>query len=102
MGRFDIATVVVTPSGFRVAPREGHSFRARRIVGHLVRMKEGAIRCRTECPDWSDLPEEDYHWEFNVYGDASEEILTDAPEPSGKFVDSTGSYTTTMTSLIIT
>ena len=41
LGLFDITTAVMTPSGFRVAPSEGYSFRARRIVGHLVSMKEG-------------------------------------------------------------
>ena len=35
LGRFDIATAVMSMSGFRVAPREGHLLRVRRICGYL-------------------------------------------------------------------
>ena len=61
--------------------------RAHRVVRYSVHMKDGCIRHRMERPDWSDLPKEEYDWDFSVCGNATEEIPTDAPEPLGKFVD---------------
>ena len=86
LGRFDIATAVMTLSGFRVAPRVGHLERAKRVCGYLYKMKHGFIRVRTEEPDYSDLPESGYDWERTVYDGAKEEVPSDAPEPKGKRV----------------
>ena len=60
LGRFDIATAVMTMSGFRVAPRVGHLDRLKRICGYLSKMKHGFIRVRTDEPDYSDLPEQEF------------------------------------------
>jgi hypothetical protein len=60
LGRFDIAMAVMTMSSFRVAPREGHLERLQRICRYLVKFKSACIRVRTELPDYSDLPEQDY------------------------------------------
>ena len=84
LGRFDIATAVMTMSGFRVAPREGHLDRVKRIVGYLVKMKQGLIRVRVEEPDYSTLPEQTYDWEYTVYGKVEEQLPKDAPQPKGK------------------
>ena len=81
LGRFDIATAVMTMSGFRVAPRVGHLKRLKRIVGYLVKMKFGYIRVRTEEPDFSDLPTQQHDWSHTVYGEVREALPTDAPEP---------------------
>ena len=54
LGRFDVGTAVMTMSGFRVAPREGHMDRLRRICGYLVRFSEGCIRIRMDKPDTRD------------------------------------------------
>ena len=86
LGRFDIATAVMTMSSFRVAPTEGHLLRVRRICGYLSKMKHGFIRVRTEEPDFSDLPEKHYKWERTVYGDVKEIIPDDIPRPLGKRV----------------
>ena len=43
LGRFDIATAVMTLSGFRVAPRVGHLERAKRVCSYLYKMKHGFI-----------------------------------------------------------
>ena len=87
IGRFDVHTAVMTLSGFRAAPRRGHLDRAKRIVGYLSKMRNAAIRVRTEEPDYSDLPEQDFDWSKSVYGgDLKELIPEDAPEPLGKFV----------------
>ena len=86
LGRFDIATAVATMSSFRVAPRQGHLDRLQRICGYLSKMRYGVIRVRTEEPDYSDLPVDEYDWAHTVYGKVSEEIPSDAPKPLGKRV----------------
>jgi Reverse transcriptase (RNA-dependent DNA polymerase) len=84
LGRFDIATAVMTMSGFRVAPRIGHLDRLRRICGYLCKMKQGCLRVRTEAPDYSGLSATSYDWERTVYGNVKEEIPRDAPPALGK------------------
>ena len=84
LGRFDIATAVMTMSGFRTAPRVGHMDRLRRICGYLSKMKHGFIRVRTGTPDYSDMNYTRYDWERTVYGKIKEEFPTDAPVPLGK------------------
>jgi hypothetical protein len=84
IGRFDIATAVMTLSGFRIAPRKGHLERIKRIYGYLSKMRFAAIRIRTEEPDYSDIPDIEYDWTRSVYGDVSEILPHDAPEPLGK------------------
>ena len=84
LGRFDVATAVMSMSSFRVAPREGHLERAKRICGYLSKFKNAFIRIRTEEPDYSDLPAKEYDWSRSVYGDVHERRIPDAPEPKGK------------------
>ena len=79
LGRLDIATAVMSMSSFRVAPREGHLERLRRICGYLYKMKNGFIRIRTEEPDYSDLPEQHYEWAKTVYGEVKEQIPDNLP-----------------------
>jgi hypothetical protein len=86
LGRFDVATAVMTMSGFRVAPRQGHLERVQRICGYLSKMRQGFLRIRTEEPDYSDLPNQSYDWERSVYGEVHEQIQRDAPKPLGKRV----------------
>ena len=86
LGRFDIHTAVMTMSQFRIAPRQGHLDRLKRIYGYLKKFSEGAIRVRTEMPDYSDISDIPYDWENSVYGKVSELIPAMAPEPLGKSV----------------
>jgi len=86
LGRFDIATAVMTLSSFRAAPRRGHLERAKRICGYLCKMKDAALRFRTSCPDYSDLPEPHYDWAESVYGKVAEMMPTNAPKPLGNEV----------------
>ena len=71
-------------SRFRAAPRIGHLERVKRIFGYVTRMKEASIRIRTEMPDYSDLPTQEYDWTYSVYGNVTELIPEDAPTPLGK------------------
>ena len=86
LGRIDITTAVMTMSSFRVAPRQGHLNRLKRICGYLLQFQSAAIRIRTAEPDFSDLPEQIFDWAKTVYGDVKELIPEDIPIPLGKFV----------------
>ena len=83
IGRLDITTAVMSLSSFRAAPRAGHLARARRVYGYLAKMKHAVIRIRTDEPDYSDLPTQDFDWDFSVYGKVTEMKPDDAPEPLG-------------------
>jgi hypothetical protein len=67
LGRFDVATTVMTMSSFRVAPCEAHLNRLRRICGYLYKFKSGCLRIRTNQPDYSSLPTEEYEWSRTCY-----------------------------------
>jgi hypothetical protein len=86
IGRFDITTAVMTLSGFRVAPRQGHLDRAKRIYGYLSKMRHAALRIRTDEPDYSDAPDLMFDWSRTVYGELTELKPHNAPEPLGNFV----------------
>jgi len=89
LGRFDIATAVMTMGRFRVEPREGHLERLKQIYGYLRKNNDGLIRVRTGEPDWSHLPEQNHDWMYSVYGDVVEEIPEDMPTPLGRRVVTT-------------
>jgi hypothetical protein len=86
VGRFDINTAVMTMSGLRMAPRIGHLNRLRRIYGYLSKMRYASIRIRTEEPDYSDRIDNAYNWTYSAYGNVTELLPTDAPEPLGNYV----------------
>ena len=88
LGRFDIATAVMTMSRFRAAPREGHLKRLKHIYGYLSGRKDGAIRVRTEMPDMSEFPPQDFDWMYTVYGAVKEIVPKDIPKALGKPVTS--------------
>ena len=72
LGRFDIAVHVMSLSRFRAQPRKGHLDRAKRIVGYLLFLPDGAIRFRTGEPDFSSLKDQEYDWTRSVYSGACE------------------------------
>ena len=85
LGRFDIATAVMSMSSFRAAPRRGHLDRVRRICGYLAKMKHGTLKFRVHEPAYSDLPSKAYDWTY-IYQGAKENSPEGAPEPLGKSV----------------
>ena len=89
LGRFDIAIHVMSLSRFRAQPRKGHLDRAKRIVGYLLFLPDGAIRFRTGEPDFSSLRDQEYDWTRTVYSGACEQIPHDIPKPLGKHVQTT-------------
>jgi hypothetical protein len=90
LGRFDIFIGVATMSSFRIAPRQGHLDRLKRMYGYLKRQPDGAIRFRTGIPDHEsrDTPKE-YDWINSVYGPNQEELPLDMPTPKGKVMRTT-------------
>ena len=89
LGRFDVATAVVTLSRFRAAPREGHLKRVQRIYSYVKQYPHAAIRVRTEIPDYSNLPDLHYDWMESVYGNVEELIPDDMPTLHGNPVVTT-------------
>ncbi len=87
LARFDIACAVCTLSAFRVAPRQGHLDRAKRVVGCLVAMKHGKLRHRTGRPDFSGLEENGCEWTDTPCAKAEELTPDSHPPPKGKTVD---------------
>jgi hypothetical protein len=84
LGRFDIATAVMTLSSFRAIPRRGHLERAKRVCSYLAKMKHTVIRFRIGLPDYLDLETIKYDWAKSVYGDINEAIPHNIPEALGK------------------
>ena len=56
------------------------------MYGYVKYNKHGAIRVRTEQPDYDRYPEQHFDWAESIYKGASEQIPDDAPEPLGKEV----------------
>ena len=83
-GHFDIAVHVMSLSRFRAQPRKGHLDRAKRIVGYLLFIPDGAIRFRIGEPDFSSLNDQEYDWTRSVYSGACEQIPHDIPKPLGE------------------
>ena len=76
-------------SRFRAAPRQGHMDRLKRIYSYAIRTKDYAIRFRTEQPDYSFLPDQDFDWTYSIYGNVQEILPDDMPDPLGKAVTTT-------------
>jgi hypothetical protein len=81
LGRFNIATPVMTLSAFCAVPRKGHLECARRVIGYLYKMRHGALRYRTQAPDFSDLPETNAKWDNYVYGNVKEVLCLRVHSP---------------------
>ena len=58
---------------FRVAPREGHMKRMKRIYGYVKQYPKGCIQVRVDLSNKTDLQQVKYDW-TSVYGGISEEL----------------------------
>ena len=86
LGRFDIHAQAATLSRFRADTRQGHMNRLNRIYSYAIRTKDYAIRFRTDQPDYSFLPDQDFELTYSVYGNVQEILPDDMPDPLGKEV----------------
>ena len=87
--RFDLHAQVVTMSRVIAAPRQGHMDRLKRIFSYAIRTKDYTIRFRTDQPDYSFLPDQDFDCTYSEYGDVHDLLPDDIPEPLGKAVVTT-------------
>ena len=76
-------------SRFRGAPRQGHMNRLKRIYSYTIRTKDYAIRFRTDQPDYSFLPDQNFDWTYSEYVNVQVILPDDMPEPLGKAVTTT-------------
>ena len=76
-------------SRLRAAPRQGCMDRLKRICSYAIRTRDYAIRFRTDQPDYSFLPDQDFDWTYSVYGDLHKMLPDDMSEPLGKAVVTT-------------
>ena len=84
---FDVHTAVMSMSSFRAAPRKVHLERFKRIYRHLSRFKHFKIRFRVEEPDMSGFYNKTrFDRSTTVFGNPTEELPTNTPEPLGKRV----------------
>ena len=89
LGRFDLHAQAATMSRFRGAPRQDHMDRLKRIYSYVIRTSDYAIRFRTEQPDYSFLPDQDFDWTYSAYGNVHEILPDDMPDPLGEAVTTT-------------
>ena len=61
--------------------------RLKRIYAYAIRTRDYAVR--TDQPDHSFLPEQDFDWTYSVYCDVHEILPDDMPEPLGEPVVTT-------------
>ena len=61
----------------------------KRIYSYAIRTKDYAIRFRTDQPDYSFLPDQDFDWTYSVYGHVQEILPDDMPDPLGEAVTTT-------------
>jgi hypothetical protein len=92
LGRFDIQTSTMTMSRFRVAPREGHLERLKRMYGYLRKFSSAAIRVRVDEPQLGELPDQSFEWCHSIYGNVEEILPCVLPPPLGNTV-TTVTYT---------
>ena len=60
--KFDHHARVATMLRFRAAPRQGHLDRLKRVYAYAIRTKDYAVKFRTDQPDYSFLPDQDFDW----------------------------------------
>jgi hypothetical protein len=89
IGQFDILTAVMSMFSFRAEPQVGHLERLKRIYGFISEMRHSVLRVRTEEPDYLDLPDLEHDWSRSAYGEITEVIPQNAPEPLGKYITTT-------------
>jgi hypothetical protein len=87
LGRFTILIAVTTMSGYRIAPREGHLERLKRIIGYVKKHADGAICFHTNIPDHDSYhTPKKFDWCSSVYG---KDLPHDMPVPKGRVVHTT-------------
>ena len=82
LGIFDISMGVMTLSSFWAQPCHGHLECVKPIYGYLYKL----ILCMYSGARLLQDQEEEYNWSKSVYGNVSEVVLKDVPEPLGNYM----------------
>jgi hypothetical protein len=80
IGQPNITPAVITMSGFRLAPKNGHLERVQPTNRYLSKLRCLAIHVHTNEPDCYNLPEMENKWSKLVYGEISELIPEVTPD----------------------
>ena len=75
--------------------------RLKRIYSYATRARDYAVRFRTDQPDCSFLPDQDFDWTYSVYGDVHEILPDDMPEPLGMAVVTTTTMDTKLNHFLV-
>ena len=102
LGRLDLYPQVGTMSKIRAAPGQGHIDKLTMIYSNAIRTKDYAIRFRTDQPDYSSLPDQDFYWTYSVYGEVKNILPDDMPEPLGKAVVTTTTMDANLNHCLVT
>ena len=81
---------------FSTATRQGPMDRFKRIYSYAIRTGDYVIRLRTDEPDYSFLPDQDFDWTYTAYGDVHNILADDMPEPLGEAVVTTTTMDATL------
>ena len=83
LGRVDITTEVSLLSSFMASPRRGHLDELYHIFGYLKNKHNCEMVFDPSQPDMNEESFEKEDWSHSVYGEKSEELPVNAPEPRG-------------------
>ena len=80
LGHLDVATAVMTMSGYHTNPREGHLCRLKRVVEHLSEFKHAVLQHHVKYQDHSHLDPQVHDWDPTLHGNVKEELSNDPIE----------------------
>lgn len=86
IGNIDITKAVMTMSSFHAMPCQGHMYCICCIYGYLHNMNQAAIHFCVGEPDYSSLSDQQFDWAKSVYGNVTEDIPQDGPNPLGNCI----------------
>ena len=76
----------MTLSSFQAQPRQGHLDHVKCIYSYLYKMKDAEIAICVQEPDYSNIQDEVYNWANTVYGNVTELVPKDVPQPLGNYI----------------
>ncbi len=76
-------------SHFHNATHKGHVSQVKHVYDYLAKNLGGVIYVRTEEPDYSDVEDVEYDWEYSVYGHVNESIPDYILPPRGEEIVTT-------------
>ena len=91
LGRFDVYYATQTLARYNMAPRQGHMKAMQRVFGYLKHHLKMRIEYDTALPMHASYQPVKYDW-FEHYGEVTEELPPDMPQPKGNPVHVTAFF----------